>query len=348
MSVTSNRLAPAAAQRLASTLEPFDSAVIARTAAVRVPASTGNLGSGFDCVGLAVDRWLAATVTVNTSAHSGARLIRHSATRPLAIQRSGTLRDLLVEPADDLVYAGFSRACEAADARYDGIITFAVTSEIPVGRGLGSSAAAIVAGAMLANEALSLGLGDAQLLALAVEIEGHPDNVAACLHGGAVLAIPTASGCVVTPLTVASSLSFIVVVPGFGCDTRASRLRLPESVPYADAVLAIGRSAALVKGLETGDASLLAVALDDVLHVPYRGRFIAGFETVRRAALQAGAFGATLSGSGSAILAIAGTDAALKAADAMIEAWKGEGVEAAAIITCEPVGPSTIIQMENR
>lgn len=348
MSVTSNPVACAAAERLTSTVEPVDSAAVGRTATVRVPASTSNLGSGFDCVGLAVDRWLVATATVDMHSGTRSRLIRDGATPSLAIQRGGTLHDLSVEPADDLIYAGFRRACEIADARCNGIITFTVTSDIPVGRGLGSSAAAIVAGAMLANEALSLGLTEEQLLVVAVEIEGHSDNVAACLHGGAVLTIPTASGYVATPLTVASCLSFIIVVPAFGCNTRASRLRLPESVPYADAVLAVGRSAALVKGLETGDARLLAVALDDVLHVPYRGRSIAGFDAVRRAALDAGAFGATLSGSGSAILAIATADAAVKAGDAMVDAWKYDGVEAVAIITCEPAGPSTIIQQENQ
>lgn len=193
-----------------------------------------------------------------------------------------------------------------------------------------------------------LGLSAGEILAVAAEVEGHSDNVAAALHGGGVLSIRTGSDYIVTPLTVAPGLAFIIVVPDFPCDTHASRRALPHTVPFADAVTAASRSAALVKGLETGDAALLAVALNDVLHVPYRSISVPGFDDVTTAALQAGAFGATLSGSGSSLLAIAPGDLATPIANAMLAAWKQHGVSADTIVSYEPAGASAIIPQENR
>ena len=334
---------------VAGNVRPGETATT-RTATVRVPASTSNLGSGFDCVGLAIDRWLVASASVSEATDEASDRLNDFGNIPLvSIERSGTLHNLPIEPVDDLLYAGFRRTCEFSGVNAtQSEISFAVTSTIPVGRGLGSSAAAIVAGAMLANESLSLGLSFAELLVLAADVEGHPDNVAAALRGGATLTIHAGAGYKVTPLTVAPGLAFIIVVPDFQCDTHASRLGLPDTVPFGDAVLALSRSAALVKGLETGDAALLAVALEDVLHVPYRSISVPGFDDVTTAALQAGAFGATLSGSGSSLLAIAPGDLATRTADAMVAAWKHHGVRAATIVSYEPAGASAIIPQENR
>ncbi|MEJ7758445.1 MAG: homoserine kinase [Gemmatimonadaceae bacterium] len=318
-----------------------------RTATVRVPGSTSNIGSGFDCVGLAVDLWLVATVSldeIRPGLPSGIAAQREG----VSFVRNGTLKGLPVEAANDLVYIGFRSAYLFAGVKLSRHVAFMVSSDIPVGRGLGSSGSAIVAGCMLANEALCLGLTTAQLLALAVDIEGHADNVAAALYGGAVLAVRTAAGHAVARLRVAPGVAFVIVIPGFACDTKVSRSVLPESVAYANAVSAISRSAALVKGLETGDQELLRAGLDDLLHVPYRSAAISGFDEVRAAAIAAGAIGATLSGSGSSLLAIATASVAKYAGDAMVAAWKRIGIDATAIILHEPAGASAIILQENQ
>ena len=324
-----------------------ESSVVSHRATVRVPGSTSNVGSGFDCVGLAVDLWLVATVSfdeIHPGLQSGIVAERES----VSFVRNGTLKGLPVEAANDLVYIGFRSAYVFAGVESCGPVAFSVSSDIPVGRGLGSSAAAIVAGCMLANEALSLGLTNAQLLAVAAETEGHADNVAAALYGGAVLAVRTAIGYAIARLVVTPDIAFVIAVPGFACDTKASRSALPEAVPYSTAVSAISRSAALVKGLETGDPELLRAALDDVLHIPYRSASIVGFDQVRAAALAAGAIGVTLSGSGSAILAIGSVEVAAQAGDAMVSAWKSVGIDATAIILREPAGAPTIIRQEER
>jgi len=298
------------------------------TARVRVPASSSNLGAGFDCIGVAVDRWLVASVT---SAAGGA----------ISIRRRGRLTAVSVPVDDDLLTRGFRAACAAAGAPLAGAVIDA-TSDIPVGCGLGSSAAAIVAGVLLADAALELNLTRQQIVEIATAIEGHPDNVAPAVYGGAVLSVRTSAGIVSTSLKVADGLELVLVVPPFPSDTKAARALLPKTLPHADAVVAASRAAALVQGLLTGDAALLGAALDDVLHVPFRRARIPGYDGVVGAAQNAGAFGATLSGAGSAILAIAPRERSAAVGAAMLAAWRTAGVEAELIRSSHPVPGATV------
>jgi len=231
---------------------------------------------------------------------------------------------------------GFRAACASArvPAPGGGAIIDAA-SDIPVGCGLGSSAAAIVAGVLLAGAALELNLTRQQVVEIATAIEGHPDNVAPAVYGGAVLSVRTSTGggLVSTSLNVAADIELLIAVPPFPSDTKAARALLPKTLPHADAVLAASRAAALVQGLATGDGALLSAALDDVLHVPFRRARIPGYDAVVAAAQNAGAFGATLSGAGSAILAIAPRERSAAVGAAMIAAWREIRVEAE-LITC--------------
>ncbi|MEP6692447.1 MAG: homoserine kinase [Gemmatimonadaceae bacterium] len=295
-------------------------------ATIRVPASAANLGAGFDCIGIAVDRWLTASARAEHAPADDAR-----AMRSVIVRRSGTLATLDAEPRDDQLYVGFAAACKARGALVPRQIEFDVTSEIPVSRGLGSSSAALVAGAALANAMLELGLGATQLATLCANIEGHPDNVAPAIYGGAVLGVPLERGrYVFTPLVVHPELAFVFAVPEFTVSTEAARALLPAHVPHAVAVSAASKSAALVQGLAAGNAELLAAALDDVLHVPHRRALIAAYDEVVAAARAAGAYGATLSGSGSTLMAIAPRDVAGRVRDAMCTRWRecGEASEA--------------------
>ena len=285
-------------------------------ARVRVPCSTSNLGAGFDCVGAALDRWLEAEVRVGGA-------------RGVTIAREGTLAALGDYPAeDDYVMQGFRLACVRAGVAVPEALAFRMRSEIPVARGLGSSAVSLVAGEMLAGEALGLGLSKADYLTIGADFEGHPDNVAPIVLGGAVLAVPGPDGWAWTPLDVHPSLGIALAVPDFETSTKEMRAALPPTVPYRDAVLAAGKAAALVRGLATGDPAFLAHALDDVLHVPYRRGYMAGYDDVVHAARQAGAFGATLSGSGSTVLALAPHDRVAAVCDAMRGTWQSSGVAA--------------------
>jgi homoserine kinase len=301
------------------------------TARVRVPATSSNLGAGFDCIGIAIDRWLTASATLGVARG-----------REIRIQRGGQLAALALPPEEDLLVVGFHAACAAAGVQQVGVVIEA-TSEIAVGRGLGSSAAAIVAGALLADAALGLGLSRHQIVEIAARVEGHPDNVAPAVHGGAVLSVRTPSGLRTAALTVSPDLVFLLAVPPFPSDTRAARAALPGVLPHEVAVLAASRAAALVQGLRAGDRELLAVALnDDVLHVPYRRARIPGYDAVVAAAQAAGAYGATLSGAGSAILAIAPRERAGTVGAALLAAWRDAGVEAELLRCTDLAGGASV------
>ena len=299
------------------------------TARVRVPASSSNLGAGFDCIGVAVDRWLVASVTLDK-------------TGGFSIRRHGKLSAVKVRPDQDLFTRGFRAACAAAGGVTPLGVTIDASSDIPVGCGLGSSAAAIVAGALLADGALGLGLSRAQVLEIGTTIEGHPDNIAPAIYGGAVLSVRTPAGLVSTSLRVADGLQLLLVVPPFPSDTKAARAALPHTLPHSDAVVAASRAAALVQGLSSGDGALLGAALDDVLHVPFRRARIPGYDAVVTAAQDAGAFGATLSGAGSAIVAIAPRERSAAVGTAMLAAWRGIGIEAE-LITCSSAVPGASV-----
>jgi homoserine kinase len=300
------------------------------TVTVRVPASASNLGAGFDCVGVAVTRWLEVTARIGAAARTNS---------PVALVRRGTLAALTTPPEDDHLYRGFRAVCRAASRDVPAALELSAESGIPVARGLGSSAAATVAGAAAAVALLELDLGKDALLALCAELEGHPDNAAAAIYGGATLALCAPDGnLTVMPLAVHSSLSLAFAIPDFTVETKRARAVLPSVVPYAQAVLGAGKSAALVHGLAHADARALAIGLDDVLHVPYRRSLVPGYDEVTSAARAAGAFGATLSGSGPTLVAIAPAGRAAPVAEAMARAWRARGVSVECFHLAQPAG----------
>lgn len=299
---------------------------MSRRVHVRVPASTSNVGGGFDCVGIAVDRWLSVAVTLDLSRDD------------VCITREGTLCELDATPDEDRIIVGFRAACRHARTRAPRGLRVRAKSAIPVARGLGSSAAATVAGAVAANALLDLALDDEAIAGIAAAVEGHPDNVAPAVFGGATLALSASGskGLTVRPLTVSTELALILAVPDFPVETTRARALLPSTVSHPIASRAAALGAALVHGLATGDAGLLAAALDDVLHVPYRRQLVRGFDAVVSAARDAGAYGATLSGSGSTIAAVAPRTFAMAVCHAMRSAWRDAGVDAQAFESHTP------------
>jgi homoserine kinase len=241
-----------------------------RRRVVRVPASSANLGPGFDAFACAVAMYM-----------------------ELEVEETGSFRvqtDLkIARDRRNLAVRGFARLADP------GRFSFRITSQIPLSGGLGSSAAAYVAGLLAADHLFEL---DADILALATELEGHPDNVAAALHGGFVICADGQA----TRFDPPAGLEAVVVVPGAAVRTKAARAALPPEVPMADAVFNTAHGALLVLGLARGDWDLVARGLDDRLHQPRRERlYPRSMELVRRAR-SLGALGATISGAGPTVL----------------------------------------------
>jgi homoserine kinase len=261
---------------------------VLRACAVRVPCSTSNLGAGFDCIGLAFDRYLDAGYEPGGDA--------------LRISRTGTLADLDASADDVLVRAFTSALRRHGVARPAGSLM--VGSAIPVGYGLGSSGAAAVAGGALAAAATGTALDRDGALAAAIRLEGHPDNAAPALFGGLTAVAVTEQGVPrAMRLPLARGIGWSFAAPDAIVSTQRARAALPQHVPHSAATRTTGRMAALLFGLANADAEALATGFGDELHVPYRLPLIPGAREAMGAALAAGAWAVTISGSGSGLLA---------------------------------------------
>jgi len=269
------------------------------TLTVRVPASTSNLGAGFDCLGLALDLWLEARLEFGEGPPS----------------YSGTLAGLDAE--SDLTYRMLDEREALAGRR------LVAHSDIPIGKGLGSSAAAIVAGIALARLALDDPFDRDVIFRGAAQEEGHPDNAGPAVYGGLVLAAHRP-----TKLSLHRDLGVALAIPGHAISTKAARDLLPAAVPRDTVVAQAARSAALVLGLTWGDPDLIDFGMDDRLAVPYRRNLIRGYDAAVSAALDAGAYGVTISGAGSALVAIASQDDVIQVADALADALRTAGTAA--------------------
>jgi len=259
---------------------------------VVVPGSTSNLGPGFDFLGLALSLFLDVRVL------GAARGDQHEFAELL-----GTAEGWPAGTANHFVRA-FDLAASRLGVRA-GALRFAVRSEIPIARGLGSSGAAVAAGLRLASAMADRAASRDELLAWGLEIEGHPDNSSAALLGGCTLSVPVPGGGVrVVQQPLHPDLAFAVAWPARGFPTPAARAVLPAQVPFADAVENPRRLALLLEGLRIGDPELLALGGEDRLHVPYRLPRIEGAAATIEAARASGAWLATISGSGSGLVAI--------------------------------------------
>ena len=289
---------------------------------IRVPCSTSNLGAGFDCIGLAFRRYLTVRYTATDS--------------PLTIARHGTVQHLTESCDVDAVVIAMRSVLPPAKLLTGSLV---LDSDIPVGRGLGSSAAATVAGIILgyiiragdgARDRAAVfdidGATRMRALARATDIEGHPDNAAPSLFGGLVaVARDDASALNAFRLPLSSDIGFVFAAPNVTVSTAAARAALPSDVPHALAVRMLGRTAALVRGLEAGDPDLVRIGLTDELHVPYRLPLIPGAQASFDAARSAGAWGATISGSGSGLIALCPLTARADVASAMSAALAAAG-----------------------
>jgi homoserine kinase len=257
---------------------------------VRVPATSANLGPGFDALGLALALYNEVTleeadgVSVTVEGEGAGRL------------------DL---GAKNVVARGVALAFEAAGRPFRGG-RLRCLNRIPLSRGLGSSAAAWVGGLLAANALLGEPLDRDAVLKAAARAEGHPDNVAAALLGGLTVSCVDGDRVTAVSLPVPPEIAWVVLVPETESSTREARAVLPESLPRADAVFNVQRVSLLLAALGAGRPDLLGLAMQDRLHQPYRQRLFPWMEAVAAAGRRAGALGCVLSGAGPAMLAAVG------------------------------------------
>ena len=282
---------------------------------VRVPASTSNLGAGFDCVGLALDLWLEV------------RLVR----RAQGAHYEGTLSGL--DPTADVI---------DHTLRQHGVPSTMhvwARSDIPVGKGLGSSAAALVAALALAQLFAGRRLDRDEVFREATRTEGHPDNAGPAVHGGLFLAAQTPARLVFHP-----SLGVALAVPSRPLSTHTARARLPAEVARETAIGQAARAAALLLGLTRGQRDLITFGMDDLIAVPHRKDMIPGYDAAVAAGREAGAHGVTISGAGSALLAIAPREGAGTVAQAMARALAAAGNAASPLTPAVSDTGLTVVQ----
>lgn len=255
-----------------------------QTVSVRVPATSANIGPGFDSLGCAFALYNTFTFT-----------------RAAQTQVSGCAPSHAGE--NNLALVAFRRACDYA-AVPPPPVALTIAADVPISRGLGSSATLIVGGIVGADLLCGLHLGDAARLRLATEIEGHPDNVAPALRGGFTASLMADGVPHTAALRIHPDYRFCAFIPDFETSTKAARGVLPTHLSYADAIFNVSRMAPLITALAEGDTDLLRIALQDRLHEPYRRSLIPEYDAVRSAAIDEGAHAFFLSGSGSTCMAI--------------------------------------------
>jgi homoserine kinase len=279
---------------------------------VRVPATTANLGAGFDCIGAALSLY---------------NQFQFAPADGLKIEASGAEADRMDLTASNLAYQAFSKVFDRLGRPVPGL-QLSIDLEIPLARGLGSSATAIVGGLLGANGLAGHPLNQTEIMAMAIEMEGHPDNVVPALIGGCRLAATAPNGqWEICDIPWQSTVVPVVAIPNFELSTAEARSVLPAQYDRATAVFNIAHLGILIRGLATGNGDWLRVGLADQIHQPFRQKLIRGYTAVEQAAIQAGAYGVVISGAGPTMLALVAQKQAQAVVTAMEQAWQAVGVE---------------------
>ena len=280
---------------------------------VIVPGTTANIGVGFDCLG-------AALTIYNEFQFTALENIEN-----FNLTVEGKEADRVGKTRDNLVYQSFLKLYQHIDRTPPGVAIHTKLG-VPLSRGLGSSATAIVGGLMGANALANNPLSPAEIRQLAIAIEGHPDNVVPALMGDCQLSVGEGKNWQVTEIPWHSDIVPVVAIPDFELSTEEARAVLPTSYRRSDAIFNISRMGLLLRGLATNNNAWLASALEDKIHQPYRQKLIRGYDRVKEAATTAGAYGMVISGAGPTLLALCDRSCTDKVTLAMANAWQNEGV----------------------
>ncbi|MGC9081161.1 homoserine kinase [Sulfurihydrogenibium sp.] len=277
---------------------------------VRVPATTANLGAGFDTFGLALTLYNEFEVEEIEGIYI----------------ESYPDNEYLKNPENNLFIKVVKYLCEAEGKRFKGA-KLKQTINVPVARGLGSSATAIVAGILTGFAVHKKTLTDEEFFKVAYMFEPHPDNLLPAWKGGFITALKTEGKTYYTKVDFPKEIKAVVVIPDFELSTELARSVLPDNVPLKDAIFNLQRATLFIRALEEKRFDLLKVAMEDRLHQPYRKKLIPNFDKVIESAYDNGAIGASLSGAGSTMLALA-TENFDKIGQAMVDAFKEASIKA--------------------
>ncbi|KXS41294.1 homoserine kinase [Candidatus Frackibacter sp. WG12] len=294
---------------------------------VKVPATTANLGPGFDILGMAL----------NFHNIIEAEEIEEG----LEIEVEGLGQEELPDNEENLVYQAMEYLFSKTDYSPTGL-SIKLINQVPLSRGLGSSATVIVGGLVLANHLAGGPFSKDQILNFAIDIEGHPDNVAPALLGGVVISVMPEGKEVIYKKLDAPELKTVVGIPDFKLSTTEAREVLPAQVTFNDAIFNCSRIALLIGALMSKDYELLATCFEDRLHQSYRQDLVPGMESVIKRTKDAGALAVALSGAGPSIVALT-LDAEEKVGQTMVQTFAQHGIAADYRIT-EPAVDGVIIE----
>jgi homoserine kinase len=290
---------------------------VSRPTGVRVPASTSNLGPGFDALSLALAIYLTVEVEVSDSTDRS-RVVAH-----------GIDSDKMPDGGDNLILRVMDAVAKRRGRRIEPVF-LKVQNEIPLARGLGSSSTAILAGISCYEIVAGDSLSESEIFDHAMEFEPHPDNLAAGLLGGlTVSAVSDGGKAMSSSLKVSDGITPVLVIPDFELSTEKARDVLPEVYSRRDAVFNIQRAPLMVAALTLGNWQMLSEAMRDRIHQPYRAGLIPGFEAVLKMETD-GLAGIALSGAGPTVLAFAAPEAAASVGDQIVEVFGRSGVRASA------------------
>ncbi len=279
---------------------------------VTVPATTANLGPGFDCIGAALKLYNHFKFT---RVEEGG----------FSIAVTGEEAQRVQTDESNLLYQAFLRFYQHIEQTPPGV-KIEIQLGVPLARGLGSSATAIVGGLVAANQLEGAPMSQSQVMELAIAMEGHPDNVVPALLGGCRLAASGGAGWEICDVPWHRDIIPVVAIPDFELSTSEARRVLPTQVTRADAIFNTAHLGLLLRGLETGKPEWIKTALQDKLHQPYRKALIPGYDAINLAAVTAGAYGMVISGAGPTLLALTDELHSEAVAAAMSTAWEQEGI----------------------
>lgn len=292
------------------------------TVKIRVPGTSANCGPGFDCLGLAASIYNDLEMTLLEDEN-------------LIIEAVGDGSENIPTDEKNIVWKSAKMILERAGQaeKFKGAI-IKMNNHIPMARGLGSSAAAIVSGLVAANEIIGTPFTRTDILKFATEIEGHPDNVAPAIFGGFTISVVDKGQVKTFSFLPKIKLKLVVAVPNFQLSTFSARQVLPKTIPMKDAIFNISRASMLVAALLNGKENFLANSFDDALHQPYRTQLVPGMQEVFDAAKKSGALGVALSGAGPCLIAFSAEYKKIEndIASEMVQAFKKNGVQADALI----------------
>ncbi|QSJ20590.1 homoserine kinase [Nostoc sp. UHCC 0702] len=281
---------------------------------VTVPATTSNLGPGFDCIGAALPLY-------NEFKFTG---IEEGG---LIIHVTGAEAERVQTDESNLLYQAFLKLYQYIEQTPPSV-NIEIQLGVPLARGLGSSATAIIGGLVAANQLAGAPLSQLQVMELAIAMEGHPDNVVPALLGGCRLAATNNAAWEICDIPWHQDIVTVVAIPDFELSTQEARRVLPTEVSRADAIFNTAHLGLLLRGLETGKEEWLQAALQDKLHQPYRQALIPGYDAVNAAAVAAGAYGMVISGAGPTLLALTNPANSQATELAMAAAWEAAGIRA--------------------